>query len=370
MNQKILSTIVLITAVLIIVFFFNDDDVTKQSIPQQKVDLSSPFLRAHYIDAGQADATLLQIVNEGNVQNVLIDAGDWNRTDVLEYLDEQNISSIDIIAITHAHADHIGQLAKIIEQYSVEEVWMNGETATSQVFLNALEAIDKYDVGYNEPEIGDTYHIGPLQVDILHTSHEESNSNNNSIAMMMTYGDVKLLFTGDAEKKAEDQMLARNEKLRAHVFQVGHHGSNTSNTPAFYQAVKPQIAIYSAAENNSYGLPNEDVLERITSSGADLYGTAIDGTVIVETDGKRIDVTTERDTGIPVPLLTKACISLNQASIDELQKIVHVGEKMANDIIAARPIHHIDELITVKGIGDLRLQAMKDQGLICTEGNE
>lgn len=370
MNKKLLSVIAFVIIAIIVVFFIEDEEVTKQHIPEQKVDLSSPFLRAHYIDAGQADATLLQMVENGAVRNMLIDAGDWNRTDVLTYLDEQHIETIDVIVITHAHADHIGQLAKIIEQYHVQEVWMNGETATSQVFLNSVEAIDQYDVGYDEPEIGDTYDIGPLQVEIVHTANDESNSNNNSISMKMTYGDVKFLFTGDAEKRAEDQMLARGESLRAHVFQVGHHGSNTSNTPDFYEAIQPQVAIYSAAEKNSYGLPNEDVLDRIKASGAALYGTATDGTVIVETDGKSIDVTTEHVEGIPRPLLNKACISLNEASADELQKIVHVGEIMANDIIAARPFRQTDDLLSVKGIGEQRLQAMKEQGLICTEGND
>lgn len=370
MNKKLLSVIAFIAIAIIVVFFIEDEDPTKTKIPEQKVDLTSPFLRAHYIDVGQADASLLQIVENGEVLNMLIDAGDWNRTDVLNYLEEQHIETIDVIAITHAHADHIGQLAKIIEQYDVQEVWMNGETASSQVFLNSIEAIDKYNIAYDEPEIGDTYDIGALKVKILHTSNDESNSNNNSISMMLTYGDVKFLFTGDAEKRAEDQMLARGESLRAHVFQVGHHGSNTSNTPNFYEAIQPQVAIYSAAEKNSYGLPNEDVLERIKASGAALYGTDIDGTVIVETDGKNMDLITENSDGIPAPLLTKACISLNEASIDELQKIIHVGEKMANDIIIARPFKQIDDLLQVKGIGEQRLQAMKEQGLLCTRGND
>lgn len=370
MNKKLLSISIFILVVIVALLLFENEDATKQSIPQETVDLSAPFLRVHYIDVGQADATLLQVVENGEIQQILIDTGDWNRTDVLTYLEAQNIAKIDVILISHAHADHIGQLAKIIEQFEVEEVWMNGETAASQSFLQAIEMIEQYKIGYHEPEIGDTYTIGSLTLDTLHTARDESNSNNNSIAMNITYGDVKFLFTGDAEKRAEERMLERGQQLRAHVYKVGHHGSKTSNNPAFYEAVKPQFAIYSAGKNNSYGLPDQEVLDRISLSGTTLFGTDVDGTVIVETDGKRMNIKRENTDGLPAPLLNKSCISLNEASAEELEKIIHVGKKTAKDIIIARPFQSTDQLLKIKGIGESRLQAMKDQGLICTGEDE
>ena len=130
------------------------DDKEIDTSEIQKVDqevTSHSTLKVHYIDVGQADATLLQLFDQNETINLLIDTGDWNAADVVTYLHSQKIKDIDIIAVTHPHADHIGQLDKIIEEFSVTEVWMNGETTTSQVFAKSLEAIEKHDVDYYEP---------------------------------------------------------------------------------------------------------------------------------------------------------------------------------------------------------------------------
>lgn len=344
------------------------DSPSKMQPTSGEMNYDEPFLRVHYIDAGQADATLLQIVEGDDTINMLIDAGDWNKSDVVQYLEHQNIQSIDLIVATHAHADHIGQLAKIIETFDVGEVWMNGETANSQVFLNTLNAIEEHRVDYYEPKKGETFDIGALTVDILHPTTIGTNVNNNSISMMLTYGDVKLLFTGDAEAQAEKEMLNSGQALQAHVFQMGHHGSKTSNTEAFLQAVQPEVAIYSAGMNNSYGIPHQEVIDRVNQMGMDLYGTELDGTVLLETTGKTYQIKTENHDGLPTPLLTKYCINLNEATAEEIQKITHIGEKLANEIIQNRPFNEVEDLLKVKGIGQSRLNDIIEQDLICTGG--
>lgn len=344
------------------------DSPPKMKPTSGEMNYDEPFLRVHYIDAGQADATLLQIGEDGEIINMLIDAGDWSKSDVVQYLEDQNIQSIDLVVATHAHADHIGQLAKIVETFDVGEVWMNGETANSQVFLNTLNAIEKQRVDYYEPQKGETFDIGPLTVDVLHPTTIGTNVNNNSISMMLTYGDVKLLFTGDAEKQAEKEMLDSGQSLQAHIFQMGHHGSKTSNSEAFLQAVQPEVAIYSAGLNNSYGIPDQEVLDRVKNMGIPVYGTAVDGTVLVETTGKSYQVMTAKNDILPPPLLAKHCINLNEATAEELQKITHIGEKLASEIIQNRPFKQVEDLLTVKGIGQSRLNDIMEQDLICTGG--
>ncbi|WP_318616325.1 MBL fold metallo-hydrolase [Sporosarcina sp. YIM B06819] len=325
-------------------------------------------MKVHYIDVGQADATLLQLIDQNETINLLIDTGDWNASDVVTYLHSQQIKDIDIIAVTHPHADHIGQLDKIIEEFPVTEVWMNGETATSQAFAKSLEAIEKHDVDYYEPEVGEVFDIGPLEITILHPDSLSANTNNNSLAMRLQYGEVSFLFTGDAEQQAENAILSSGANIKAKILHLGHHGSNTSNTPEFVQAVNPEIAIYSAGVDNSYGHPDVEIINQMTSNNIPLYGTDTHGTIIVETDGKTYTVMTNKQGTLPRPPAGQACLDINTVSETELQEITHIGPALANALIKLRPYRSVDELTNIKGIGPARLHDIKSQGLACVGG--
>lgn len=333
-----------------------------------KFDADASTMKLHYIDVGQADATLLQFSDDGEALTVLIDTGDWNATDVVAYLKSQNISDIDIIAITHPHADHIGQLDKIIETFNVTEVWMNGETANSQVFAKSLEAIEKHEVDYYEPEVGEIFDIGTLEIEILHPKSLSSNTNNNSLVMRMQYDEVSFLFTGDAEQQAENEILASGADISAKILQLGHHGSNTSSTHNFLQAVNPEIAIYSAGEGNSYEHPDAEVIDLVNANGILLYGTDTHGTIIVETDGKNYHVMTHEQGTLPRDSAITACVNINTASEEEVQQITHIGATLASELIKLRPYDSIDELIDINGIGDARLKDIKEQGIACLGG--
>ncbi|WP_246231685.1 MBL fold metallo-hydrolase [Sporosarcina jiandibaonis] len=344
----------------------NDEEIDADEISQEKA--ISAKMRVHYIDVGQADATLLQF-SEKNVDfTILIDTGDWNATDVVTYLQAENIRDIDIIAITHPHADHIGQLDKIIDAFNVTEVWMNGEIANSQVFAKSLDAIEKNDVDYYEPKVGDLFDIGPLQIEVLHPKSMTANTNNNSLAMRMQYGDIAFLFTGDGEEKAEREMLSSEANLQADILHVGHHGSNTSTTEEFLKAVDPEIAIYSAGAGNSYGFPDSEVTDRINSSEILLYGTDIHGTIIVETDGITFNVKTHEQGTLPRSSSNGSCVDINKASEKDVQRIKHIGPATAFELIKMRPYHSVDELVKINGIGPARLKDIKEQGIACIGG--
>lgn len=334
----------------------------------QEVSQPNGTMKVHYIDVGQADATLLQLFDQNETINLLIDTGDWNESNVITYLHSQNIKDIDIIAVTHPHADHIGQLNKIIKDFSVTEVWMNGETATSQVFAKSLEAIEKHNVDYYEPKVGEIFNIGPLEITVLHPDSLSANTNNNSLAMRLQYGEVSFLFTGDAEQQAENAILNSGANITANILHLGHHGSNTSSTPEFIKAVHPEIAIYSAGVDNSYGHPDAEVIDRINASNIPLYGTDIHGTIIVETNGKTYTVMTNKQGTLPRQPAGGTCLDINSASETELQEITHIGPALANALIKLRPYHSVDELTTIKGIGPARLQDIKSQGLACVGG--
>jgi len=355
-------------------------------VKQQNLPLSK--MKVHYIDVGQADATLIEYSQGDETFAVLIDTGDWNSSEVVTYLQTNNITDIDIVAITHPHADHIGQLDKIIDTFDVSEVWMNGETTNSQVFSNALAAIEASNVDYYEPEVGDVFDIGPLEIAVLHPKSLSGDTNNNSIAIRLQYGEVSFLFTGDGEVEAESEMLNSGANLKANILHMGHHGSKTSTTDSFLKAVQPDIAIYSASDDNQYGHPHIEALNRLEKSAALVYGTDIHGTVIVETDGKTFSIHTNNQGTIThtppevetevvptpepekeiQPVSSGSCVNINSASEVDVQRIIHIGPARSQELIQHRPYQSVDDLSNIKGIGPARIADILTQGIACTGG--
>ncbi|MGM8215947.1 MBL fold metallo-hydrolase [Bacillaceae bacterium W0354] len=387
-----------------------EEEAEEQSDKQEQVEsndekIEKPtsiqgVLKAHYIDVGQADSTLIEYSYDGVDYRILIDAGDWKTNNVINYLNAQHIDHIDILVGTHAHADHIGQMDKVINQFDIDEVWMNGDTATSRTFERVIDALEASDASYYEPRTGDIFDVGPLQIEVVHPSSLTGNTNDDSISMKLTYGETTFLFTGDTERSGESAMLNEVENLNADILQLGHHGSSTSSTQRFLAAVSPDVAIYSAGAGNTYGHPHVEVVNRVLDAGIKLYGTDIHGTIIVTTDGKTYSIQTKKD-GTITPSTTggetsskttnqnttsqtptknntnsssdnqsanKNCVNINTASFEELQRIKHVGPDRAQQIIDLRPFNSVNGLTRVKGIGDGRLKDIKAENLACVGG--
>ena len=360
-----------------------NNDTNTNPVQKEGTNTHLSELKVHYINVGQADSTVMQFSNDGEDFTILIDAGNWNRTDVVNYLTKQNISDINIAIGTHPDSDHIGQLDKIIAAFDVGEVWLSGNTSNSQTFQRLIHAIDQHEVDYYEPRMGDEFEIGPLEIEILYPETISENDNDESISLKFTYGDVRFIFTGDASTGDELNMVRSGLNLDADILQLGHHGSSTSTHPDFLSAVNPEVAIYSAGVGNSYGHPHEEVVKRIVDSGIDLYGTNVHGTIIVTTDGNTYNVVTEQDGTISPPTKNNqetesnssneqepnsSCIDVNTATAEELQEIIHIGPARAEELIQLRPFHSIDELSRINGIGPARLKDIQSQNLACIGG--
>lgn len=218
----------------------------KEAEEAKKNNLSD--LKAHFIDVGQGDAILLEYSSDETNYNILIDSGDWRSEAAVNYLNQMNVKDIDVLVGTHPHADHIGQMATIIDQFNVSEVWMSGAIATSQVFERTLHAIENNDVGYNEPKSGEEYSIGPLDIKVVSPTNLTGNLNDASIAFKATYGGISFLFMGDAEKSSEQTMLSNGADLKADILKLGHHGSDTSSTSSFIEAVNPKVGVISVGK--------------------------------------------------------------------------------------------------------------------------
>ena len=350
--------------------------------------LPSGDLQVHYLDVGQADATLL--VHDEVA--VLIDAGHWQRSEVTGYLATLGIDRLDLVVITHPHADHIGQFDQVMAAVEVDEVWWSGSVTTTQTFERAVAALEASTADYEEPRAGQSTTVGPLSFDIVNppSNVDLTDLHDASLGLRVTYGDVRFLFTGDAEAPAEQRMVATaDQQLAADILKLGHHGSNTSTTAPFLDAVGPQVAIYSAGVDNEYGHPHDEVIQRVQAAGIEIFGTPVHGTITVTTDGASWDIITGLEGTVTVPPPTDdtsdpqpepapdpdpsepaagcgpGTVDINSADAETLQQIIHIGPERADDVISMRPFDTVSSLSRLDGIGPGRLQDIISEGVAC-----
>jgi competence protein ComEC len=272
-----------------------DDDCEIEIYEQEEEigavsNIVSGTLEVHFIDVGQGDSILIKAPKK----NILIDGGDRGNA-ALNYIRNQDIRSLDYIISTHPHADHIGGLLNIIESIPVGEVIDPAVAHTTQTFEDYLTLIDQHGIWFTEGRAGMNWDVGGgATMSILHpTSPSQSDLNNASIVVRLTYGEISFLFTGDAESAAEYQILNRGYELNSTILKVGHHGSKTSTTQTFLAAVKPEVAIIMCSKTNSYGHPHEETLNRLRAANVDIYRTDLHGNIVVVTDGQTYSINKE-----------------------------------------------------------------------------
>lgn len=368
-----------------------DETATGKSETNEKAPSASRTddMRVHFIDVGQGDGILIETV----AGNVLVDAGNWNGRQVLDYLHQQQITHLDLVIATHPDADHIGQLPLILNQLTVNEIWMNGVESTSKTFENTLNIIDEKNIIYYEPEVGDGIDFGDVAIDVLGPITKTGDANRDSIVVKVTHGSNALLLTGDAGVNEEQALITRfGRELESDILKLGHHGSNTSTSQAFLNAVKPSIAIVSASANNSYGHPHADVLARVIQATINVYQTSKHGDIVFQSDGEVIklikakDYTTrpeiEKEPELKEEVSAKAeeletakqsvskdalegCVDINDASKEELMTIIHIGDVRADELIRLRPFSSVDGLTRINGIGSGRLKDIKAENKAC-----
>jgi beta-lactamase superfamily II metal-dependent hydrolase len=258
-------------------------------------------IKVHYIDVGQGDC---ELILAGDT-SVLIDAGEAEYGEkVTEYLSSLNIKKLDYVVATHPHSDHIGGLPDVINSFEIGKILMpkiTGDmTPTSKSYENLLNAIKSKGLKATAAKAGLKYTL-PVSdeknavIEFVAPAKEKYDSlNNYSAVIKLTYGDVSFLFTGDAENEAEKDILASKANISADILKVGHHGSSSSSSKAFLDAVNPKLCIISVGEENSYNHPNAKTIERLNTFTDQIYRTDLNGTVIVYSDGKEFTVKAER----------------------------------------------------------------------------
>ena len=337
-------------------------DLNASSTPDKPV---AGEMKVYFFDIDQGDATLLK----GDDFSVLIDTGRHDRKDVVDLLKSVGVTELDVIVGTHPHADHIGQMAHVLETFPVKEVWLSGNDHPTKTYEKTIDAIAASEAEYYEPRAGETFDIGSLVLEVINPTEVNGDLHDGSISIRARYGKTAIMFTGDAEEQTETKMIERGYELSADVFQLGHHGSSTSNSKAFLEAINPDIAIYSAGQNNDYGHPHREIVQLLNELGIKMYGTDVDGTIVLTSNGDTYKITTEfASEAEEQPEQEGAtCIDINHASAEQLKTIVHIGTERVQDLISLRPYHTVDELTKINGIGKGRIKEIIEEGIACVK---
>ncbi|NLY51467.1 MAG: MBL fold metallo-hydrolase [Firmicutes bacterium] len=243
-------------------------------------------LTIHFLDVGQGDSILIQTPAGANI---LVDAGDTRAGNqvVVPYLQRLGVKSLDMVVITHPHFDHIGGLIPVLEKFTVGRVLADGQIHTSRTYENLLILIDQKGIPFRLARAGDKLEIPGLDEVLVLNPQEPflKGLNNNSVVLAVTYGETSVLLTGDIEAEAERRILEGNIPARANILKVAHHGSRTSSTPEFLEAVQPDTAVISAGADNNYGHPHPETLVNLKAVGSQVFQTSAAGTIIVVSDG-------------------------------------------------------------------------------------
>ena len=284
-NASALSFVLTLVAIVIILVsrLTGIDDTGK---PVALNTLDNKTLVVHYLDVGQGDSEFIELPNG---EYMLIDASEKGYSnEIIEAIEGYGCSKLDYVVATHPHSDHIGGLSEVINHFDIGEIYMPKAVSTSKTYERLLTAVSDKNLQINTAKAGKSiYSSDELKIDIIAPIHDAYDDiNNYSVVIKISYGSNSFLFTGDAEALVENELLENNySQLNCDVLKVGHHGSNSSSTLNFLEAVSPTYSVISCGEGNSYGHPHSETLMRLADVGTFVYETDRDGTVTINCDG-------------------------------------------------------------------------------------
>ncbi len=286
-----IGILVVIGIIIGIVSTLSDKFGSDDSGNSNPIDYGS--FSVHFIDVGQGDCSLIK-TDKGNM---LIDAGEnGNENYVLNYLKKHGVTELEYFVATHPHSDHIGGAAEVLDNIKVKNIIMpnisESNLPNTKTYENMLTSIKESGAKVIAAKPGKTYTFGDVSFTVLAPFEQDENLNNMSVALKLSCGEYSFMFTGDAEKEVEEQILNGGADLSADVFKLAHHGSSTSNTIEFLEAVSPEYAVISCSADNKYGHPHDETIDSLEKLGIDYYSTYKSGNIIFGIDESGLNVYT------------------------------------------------------------------------------
>ena len=237
----------------------------------------------HIIDVGQGDSIFIQTPEN---KRILMDAGDEDAEHtVYSYLKRRGVKKIDVLIATHPDTDHIGSMDYIIDKFKISHFYMPEAKTDSEAFYNLLDSCKEKNLKIEYLTKGDILKIdSSTTMEILSPSTITDKNNLNSIVSLLNYKGYEFLFTGDAEKENESEILSSCNLPDIDFLKAGHHGSSSSSTDEFIEKLKPEAVAISCGYNNDYGHPHRSVLDTFRKNGAVVYRTDKNGSLVFYCD--------------------------------------------------------------------------------------
>lgn len=261
-------------------------------------------LSIYAIDVGQGDSLFIKTPSN---KCILIDGGgtpeyskstyDPGLKSVQPFLYSKGCSKIDLLVVTHSHEDHVNGLLSVVNKFKISNVILSKYMPLSKNYSKLIKLLKDKHANIKTVSQGDSFFIDKIKFDVLNPQKKDlfinthSDPNNDSVVLKLTYMKFKMLFTGDIEHEAEEEILKSTTDLRCDVLKIGHHGSKFSSSDIFLQRVKPIYAIISVGKNNLFGHPNKNVIKRLKSHNIKIFRTDEDGSVSVKSNGYDLNVT-------------------------------------------------------------------------------
>ncbi|MCX6779077.1 MAG: ComEC/Rec2 family competence protein [Candidatus Magasanikbacteria bacterium] len=281
----------LVGVLFLLVFLSGCTQVSPNVMNEEAQPVPKSNLRVIFLDVGQGDSSL--IITPEN-KTILVDGGPDDKvlSELGKFLPLKQ-KKIDVMILTHPHADHLDGLVDVLKRYEVGEVYYTGVLHTTGAFLEWLKIIRDKNIKMNIVKENGAVEIGGVQLNFLFPLKDLSetkftNLNNSSIVFKLVYDQTSFLFTGDAEVVVEKELLAGGVDLKADVLKVGHHGSNSSTSEEFLKKVAPESAIISVGKDNDFGHPHLRTLRRLERHNSKIFRTDKVGAVEFVSDGEKI----------------------------------------------------------------------------------
>lgn len=252
-------------------------------------EAAQPF-ELHLLDVGQGQSVLI----EADDQYMLIDGGGRDKSSfVVSYLRQQGVENLEYMVLSHYDEDHMAGLIGVLSVFEVDTFLVPAYAGEGDLYRSLATAAFSNGCSIVHAKAGREFQIGNSRIEIIGPISTYSSDNDKSISIRISYGNTGYLICGDAEQQSEIDMVNSGIDLDADVYVVNHHGSSTSTTDVFLDAVSPVYALISCGTDNAYGHPAIEPLQRLQNHGVEMYRTDKQGTVVVLSDGTNIWVNTD-----------------------------------------------------------------------------